>query len=336
MFDFKKSFSPSFKVMLLLFMTVVILFCSLGVGRYPLSLKEIFDILFYARETESVDILQAKTVLEKIRIPRVLTAGLVGCALSSAGAAYQGVFQNPMASPDILGASSGAAFGAALALLAGADSSIVVFSAFLFSLLCTATVWNVSRKTQGRQILALILSGIVVGSLFSAATSLIKLVADPTDQLPAITYWLMGSLASCGTQTPVFCALMMSAGLIPLFLLRWKINILTLGDDEAFSLGVNAGKLRLIIIFCASLITATAVSVSGIIGWVGLVVPHMERKMVGADYRYVMPASMLLGAAFLVVVDDVARNLLSSEIPIGILTSFIGAPFFLYLITRRR
>ena len=236
---------------------------------------------------------------------------------------------------DILGASSGAAFGAALALLCGAGGSAVVAGAFFFSLLCTGAAWLISRKTQGRQILALILSGIVVGSLFSAATSLIKLVADPTDQLPAITYWLMGSLAGTGQVTLLFAFCIMSVGLAPLFFLRWKINVLTLGDEEAWSLGVNARRLRLIIVFCASLITAAAVSVSGIIGWVGLVVPHMARRLVGSNYRYLMPASMLLGAAFLPVVDDVARNMTSSEIPIGILTAFIGAPFFLYLITAK-
>lgn len=332
----KKRFSPFQKLIFLAVMAAGVIVCSFLIGRYPLSLREIAGILmskfFPAEPFWSY---QAQTVLLNVRAPRVLTGCLVGCSLSAAGAAYQGVFQNPMASPDILGASSGAAFGAALALLCGADGSVVVAGAFFFSLLCTGAAWLISRKTQGRQILALILSGIVVGSLFTAATSLVKLVADPTDQLPAITYWLMGSLAGTGQITLLFSFCIMSAGLAPLFLLRWKINVLTLGDEEAWALGVNARWLRLIIVFCASLITAAAVSVSGIIGWVGLVVPHMARRLVGSNYKYLMPASMLLGAAFLPVVDDVARNMTSSEIPIGILTAFIGAPFFLYLITAR-
>lgn len=332
----KKEDAPYQKIFFLTVLTFVVVVGSFLIGRYPLSLKEIFGILtsklfpvepFWAE--------QAQTVFLNIRAPRVLTGCLVGCALSAAGAAYQGVFQNPMASPDILGASSGAAFGAALALLFGADGSVVIACAFFFSLLCTGTAWLISQRTQGRQILGLILSGIVVGSLFTASTSLIKLVADPTDQLPAITYWLMGSLAGSGQVTLMFSFLIMSVGLLPLFLLRWKINVLTLGDEEAWALGVNAKRMRLIIVFCASLITAAAVSISGIIGWVGLVVPHMARRLVGNNYRYLMPASMLMGAAFLPLVDDVARNVLSSEIPIGVLTAFIGAPFFLYLITAK-
>lgn len=332
----KKHLSPLQKTALLAVLAAGVAVCSFLTGRYPLSLKEIVGIFLskiFPVEPFWSD--RAQTVLMNVRMPRVLTGCLVGCSLSAAGAAYQGVFQNPMASPDILGASSGAAFGAALALLCGADGSVVVACAFFFSLFCTGAAWLISRKTQGRQILALILSGIVVGSLFTAATSLVKLVADPTDQLPAITYWLMGSLAATGQTTLLFSACLMSAGLAPLFLSRWKINVLTLGDEEAWALGVNARRLRLIIVFCASLITAAAVSVSGIIGWVGLVVPHMARRLVGNDYRYLMPASMLLGAAFLPLVDDVARNATASEIPIGILTAFIGAPFFLYLITAK-
>ncbi len=332
----KKRFSPFQKIILLAVLALGAALCSFLIGRYPISLKEVIGILmskFFP--TEPFWTQQAQTVLINIRLPRILTGCLVGCSLSAAGAAYQGVFQNPMASPDILGASAGAAFGAALALLCGADGSTIVVSAFVFSLLCTGAAWLISRKAQGRQILALILSGIVVGSLFSAATSLVKILADPTDQLPAITYWLMGSLAGSGQVTLLFSACVMAVGLVPLFLVRWKINVLTLGDEEAWALGVNARKLRLIIVLCASLITAAAVSVSGIIGWVGLVVPHMARRLVGSNYRYLMPASMLLGATFLPVVDDVARSMASSEIPIGILTAFIGAPFFLYLITAK-
>lgn len=332
----KKRFSPFQKIILLTVLALGATVCSFLIGRYPISLKDAIGILtskFFP--TEPFWTQQAQTVLLNIRLPRILTGCLVGSSLSAAGAAYQGVFQNPMASPDILGASAGAAFGAALALLCEADGSVVVISAFVFSLLCTGGAWLISRKAQGRQILALILSGIVVGSLFSAATSLVKILADPTDQLPAITYWLMGSLAGSGQVTLLFSACVMAIGLVPLFLVRWKINVLTLGDEEAWALGVNARKLRLIIVLCASLITAAAVSVSGIIGWVGLVVPHMARRLVGSNYRYLMPASMLLGATFLPIVDDVARSMASSEIPIGILTAFIGAPFFLYLITAK-
>ena len=174
----------------------------------------------------------------------------------------------------------------------------------------------------------------MIGSLVSSGTSFIKLVADPDDQLPAITYWLMGSLNGTNPADVWFALVPMSIGVIPLFLLRWRVNILTLGDDEAQTMGVNAKRLRVIVILCATLITAASVSVSGVIGWVGLVIPHLARRLVGNNYKYLMPASMLFGAIFLLLVDDVSRNMFATEIPIGILTSFIGAPFFIYLITK--
>ena len=181
----------------------------------------------------------------------------------------------------------------------------------------------------------LILGGIMIGSLFTAATSYVKLVADPTNQLPAITYWLMGSLSGAKLSELGFAAVPMALGCIPLLLIRWRINLLTLGDEEAQTLGVNTNLLRLAVILCATLVTAASIAVSGMIGWVGLVIPHFARKLVGSNYRYLMPASMLLGAAFLLVVDNVSRNLLAVEIPIGILTAFVGAPFFIYLLMRR-
>jgi iron complex transport system permease protein len=175
----------------------------------------------------------------------------------------------------------------------------------------------------------------MVSSLFSAGTSFIKLVADPNDQLPAITYWLMGSLSGTKKGDVLFVILPMAMGLIPLLLIRWRMNVLTLGDDEAKTMGVNANQIRLIVIICSTLITAASVSVSGMIGWVGLVIPHLSRKLVGNNYKHLIPASMLFGAIFLLLVDNVSRNLLTTEIPLGILTAFIGAPFFIYLITRK-
>ncbi len=308
---------------------------SFAWGRYPIAPDEVVGILgsrVFAVEPFWGERLE--TVLINIRLPRVLLACMVGCSLSAAGAAYQGIFQNPMASPDILGASAGAAFGAALAILLRAPSPLITLSAFFFSLLTVGAVWLVSTRARGKRVLGLILSGIMVSSLLSAGTGFIKLVADPADQLPAITYWLMGSLAGAKLSDVAFAALPMTIGLLPLLLLRWRINVLTLGDDEARTMGVHAGRLRVIIVLCATLITSAAVSVSGTIGWVGLVIPHLCRMMLGNNYRHLMPASMLFGALFLLLVDNLARNLLQTEIPIGILTAFIGAPFFLSLITR--
>lgn len=278
---------------------------------------------------------QMETVVINIRLPRILLACLVGCCLSSAGAAYQSVFQNPMAAPDILGASSGAAFGAALAILLGLPTRLITLLAFLLSVATVLVVYLVGQRAPGKRVVNLILAGIMVSSLFSAGTSFIKLVADPSNVLPAITYWLMGSLSGARLQDVSFVLLPMALGLLPLLLLRWRMNILTLGDEEARTMGVHPNRLRLIVVLCSTLVTASSVSVSGMIGWVGLVIPHLARKMVGSDHRYLMPATMLLGAAFLLAVDNVSRNLLATEIPIGILTAFIGAPFFLYLILRK-
>ena len=309
---------------------------SLMLGRYPVTPKELADIVFSdIFNIEPYWTEASEKVLYNIRLPRIFLACLVGCCLSAAGAAYQGVFQNPMASPDILGASNGAAFGAALAILLGASRRGITAAAFISSLITIILVFFISSRAQGKRVVTLILAGIMVSSLFSAGTSFIKLVADPSNELPAITYWLMGSLSGAKKDEVAFVCIPMAVGLIPLLAIRWRLNLLTLGDDEARALGVNARRLRGIVIICSTLITAASVSVSGMIGWVGLVIPHLMRKLVGNDFKYLLPASMLGGAVFLLLVDDVSRNLLQTEIPIGILTAFIGAPFFIWLILRR-
>lgn len=271
-----------------------------------------------------------------IRLPRVLLSVLVGACLAAAGASYQGVFQNPMASPDILGASAGAGFGAALAILLGLSSIGITLGAFFMSLVTVALVFTVSRYAKGERVLGLVLAGIMVSSLFQSGTSFIKLAADPNNQLPQITFWLMGSLSGARWREIGFVILPMLAGLILLLLLRWQLNVITMGDDEAWAMGVNAPRIRLVIVLCSTLVTASAVSVSGMIGWVGLVIPHMLRRVVGSDYCWLLPASMLGGGIFLLLVDNVSRSLTTAGIPIGILTSFIGAPFFLRMITGRR
>ena len=328
--------SKTARLLLMCALLLALFLFSFSIGRYGVSLKEVVRIflskIFPLRQTWTAEM---ETVVINIRLPRIIMASLVGCALSTAGASYQGVFQNPMASPDILGASSGAAFGAALAILLGGSAKIVTTAAFLSSIVTVMAVYFIAERAPGLRVVNLILSGIMVGSLFTAGTSYIKLVADPSNQLPAITYWMIGSLSGSKLSQVSFVIVPMALGLIPLLLIRWQINILTLGDDEARTLGVNTGRLRMIVIFCATLITAASVSVSGMIGWVGLVIPHMCRKLIGNDYRYLLPASMIMGAVFLLVVDNISRNLLAVEIPIGILTAFVGAPFFIYLIVRQ-
>lgn len=332
----KKNLSHGTVIAALSTLLILCIFLSFCLGRYPVPLKDLLPILLskiLPIEPYWTDAMY--TAVWNIRLPRILLAVLVGACLSAAGAAYQGVFQNPMAAPDVLGASAGAGFGAALSIYVGLSGIYVMFSAFSVSLVTVALVFWVSRRAKGERILGLVLAGIVISSLFQAGTSFIKLVADPTNKLPIITYWLMGSLSGATSGKVTFVLWPMLIGLTPLMLLRWQLNVITLGDDEAYAMGVSADRIRLGVIICATLITAASVSVSGMIGWVGLVIPHMVRRMVGSDYRYLMPASMLGGGIFLLIVDNISRNLLASEIPIGILTAFVGAPFFIWLITGR-
>ncbi|PAQ13161.1 ABC transporter permease [Bacillaceae bacterium SAOS 7] len=319
-------------------LTIFLIVCfivSFSLGRYPVTPEELLKVLAsQVIPLETTWEAEVETIIFQIRLPRVLAAVLIGAALSCAGATYQGLFQNPMVSPDLLGASAGAGFGAALAILLGASYYFVSISAFVFGLLTVAIVWVLSTRVKMNPSLGLILTGIMIGSLFSAGLSFIKLVADPNDQLPAITYWLMGSLSSIRQQDVLFSAIPIVLGVIPLILLRWKLNVMTMGEEEARTMGVNTKVLRLLVICCATLMTTASVAVSGMIGWVGLVIPHFTRMLVGTDYRVLIPASMLLGASFLLIVDNFSRLLSTSEIPLGILTAFVGAPFFLYLILR--
>jgi iron complex transport system permease protein len=314
---------------------------SITLGRYPVSAGELLAALSGAGGAAggaggaAAVSDQTRAILFNVRLPRVFLACMVGCCLSEAGAAYQGVFQNPMAAPDILGAASGAAMGAAFAILMEMPGQAVIAFAFVASLGTIALVMLVSRLARGNRLLGIILAGIMVSSLCNAVTSFIKLVADPDSALPEITYWLMGSLAKTKPQDVRFAAVPMAIGSLPLVLLRWRLNLLTLPDAEALSMGVDVRRARGAVIVCATLVTAASISVSGLIGWVGLVVPHLLRRVVGNNYRHLLPASMLGGALFLLAVDDVSRNLMPTEVPLGILTAFVGAPFFIWLITRR-
>ena len=308
---------------------------SFVVGRYGVPLGQVVRILLSGMlPLEQTWTDNMAIAVLNVRLPRILLACLVGCGLSAAGTGYQTVFQNPMAAPDILGASSGACFGAALAILTGQGAVMITVFAFLASLLSVALVYLVGNHTRGNRVVNLLLAGIMVGSLFSACTSYIKLVADPTNQLPQITYWLMGSLSGTRMGTVKFAAVCMAVGLVPLLLLRWRMNLLTLSPDEARAMGVHTDRLRLAVILSSTVLTAAAVSVSGMIGWVGLVIPHLSRRIVGSDCRRLMPMACLFGAAFLLLVDNMARCLTATEIPIGILTAFVGAPFFIYLMVR--
>ena len=326
-----KRYARRFAVLGAVFLAVLL--GSLLVGRYALSPGQLVHMLWTRISGGAADWpISDDKVVFAVRLPRVAAAALVGAALAVSGAAYQGMFRNPMVSPDILGASTGAGFGAAVAILLGAGYFGISAAAFCCGLLAVAAAWLVSRLSKADQAVALILAGMMISSLFSAGTSFVKLVADTQQQLPAITYWLMGSLSSVKDTDVLFLSIPVTLGMVPLLALRWRMNLLTLGEEEAQSMGVNTRRLRGTVIVCATLLTSASVAVSGMIGWVGLVIPHFCRMLFGYDYRRLIPAGALFGASFLLIVDDIARLVTTGELPLGILTAFVGAPLFVYLI----
>lgn len=316
----------------LILLPVAAFLISFQLGRYPITAPELLHTLFYhfADPSQIADP-NMETTLFNIRLPRVLAVLLVGGGLSMAGAAYQGMFKNPMVSPDILGASAGAAFGACLAMLLGLATPVIQLCSFCGGLLAVFVAATATRRFSMDPILGLVLGGVMVSSLFQSGTSAIKLLADAEDKLPQITFWLMGSFNIMNTRKLLSILLPIGAGIVILFLLRWQLNILSFGDEEARSMGIRTRRVRNLIIFASTLITAASVSVCGMVGWVGLVIPHVGRALVGPDYRRLIPVCAILGSTFLLLVDNVARTTFSVELPIGILTSFIGVPFFLFI-----
>lgn len=323
-----KTMNRRLRILVLAIVFVVVAVVSLGIGRYPISPIKVMQTLFGGGNA------QEKAVVLKIRLPRIIAATLIGAGLALAGQTMQMIFRNPLVSPDVLGTSTAAGFGASISLLLGLSTLAVTVNAFIFGVASVVLVWAIGSRVKGEQTMGLILIGMVVSSLFSAGTSFIKLIADPNNILPAITYFLMGSLAGCSFQDLHIIAVPMAISFATLLLVSWKLNILSLSEDEARSLGVNTRLLRSVAIGVSTLMTASAVAVSGQIGWVGLIVPHMARRITGSNATYSLPASMLFGATFLIIVDNVSRTATTAEIPIGILTAFIGAPFFLYLILK--
>lgn len=278
-----------------------------------------------------------ETVLFNIRLPRIVAAVLVGAALAAAGAAYQSLFRNPLVSPDILGVSTGAGLGAVVGILLGMPVMVIQLFGFGGGLAIVLMVMTLSRMLRSSgDILVLVLAGIVVGALAGAGISLVKVLADPYDQLPAITFWLLGSLAGVKAGDVMATLPAVAVGVAPLLLLRWRIGVLSLGDDEARALGVEVARLRAVVIAGATLATASVVAISGVIGWVGLMVPHMARLMVGPRFDRQLPAAILIGAAFMVVVDTLARTAAAIEMPLGVLTAIIGGPMFVWLLARSR
>jgi iron complex transport system permease protein len=315
-----------------------VLFAAFAIGRYPVTPGDLLTLL-WSKVAGAPHGLPAtvETVVFSVRGPRVLAALVVGAALAAAGAAYQSLFRNPLVSPDILGVSAGAAVGAVLGIFLSLNVLGIQALAFAFGLAAVALVYFTAAAVRGHDpILVLVLAGVVVGALLGAIVALLKYLADPYNQLPAITFWLLGSLAATNRDDFVSAAPMMLVALAPLWLLRWRINLLSLGDEEAKALGVETGRTRIAVIACATLMTAAAVSISGIIGWIGLLIPHFARLLVGPDFGRLLPTAVVLGAAFLLGVDTLARTAARIEIPLGVLTAFVGTPLFLWQLAAAR
>ncbi len=325
-----KTVSPYIKLGLVIALIATLL-VSFGMGRFPINPKELVETLY--DHYFDVAALNSKmdTVLFNIRLPRILSVILVGAALSSSGAAYQGMFRNPLVSPDLLGASAGASLGASIALITNSSVTMIQVSAFLGGIGAVLCVMLLERSIKYDQLLGLVLSGIMVGTLCQAGVSLIKFIADGQNRLPELTFWLLGGFTQVSNKD-FFAALpFMLIGFVILMIQRWKLNVLSFGEEEATSLGINVRQTRTSIIIAATLLVSASVAISGIIGWVGLVIPHVARAIAGPNYKNLIPVSMFTGAIYLLIVDDICRLALSLEIPIGIATAILGVPFFIVI-----
>jgi iron complex transport system permease protein len=310
------------------------LLLAFTVGRYPVGLTDLLHVVFAKLTGHAPDVPAAvENVIWQVRGPRVAAAALVGAALAVAGTAFQGLFRNPLVSPDILGASSGAALGAVLGIYFSLGVLAIQAFAFIGGLIAVAAVYLIGSAVRARDpILVLVLTGVVIGALLGAGTGLVKYLADPYNQLPAMTFWLLGSLAATGVTDLVPLFGPVALGTLVLLALRWRMNVMSLPEEEARALGLPTGPLRIAIVAAATLVTSASVATAGIIGWVGLVVPHMARSLVGPDFARLIPAAALLGGGFLLAIDTLARTIAPIEIPLGILTALVGTPFFIWLL----
>jgi iron complex transport system permease protein len=304
------------------------------VGRYPVGLGDLMDVLAAKLTGRAPGVPAAvENVILQVRGPRVIAAALVGAALAVAGTAFQGLFRNPLVSPDILGASSGAALGAVLGIFFSFNIFAIQAVAFVGGLIAVGAVYLIGSAVRSRDpVLVLVLTGVVIGALLGAGVGLVKYLADPYNQLPAMTFWLLGSLAATGAADLLPLFIPVAFGTLVLLALRWRMNVMSLPDEEARALGLPTGPLRIAIVAAATLVTSASVATAGIIGWVGLVVPHIARTLVGPDFARLLPTAALLGGGFLLLIDTIARTAAAIEIPLGILTALVGTPFFIWLL----
>lgn len=310
--------------------TLFLALIALCLGQYTIALQDVIKVL----TLQEVDLVNAETVIFNIRIPRILVSLIVGSGLAAAGASFQALFSNPLATPDTLGCANGASFGAALGILLGLNALGIQISALIFGILAVVLVFVFTRYRHANQIMTIILGGMVVSSLFSALVSLVKYVADPNDVLPVITFWLMGSFSNSTVRSLYTGVPMIILGMMILYLMRYRMNALSLKEEEAASLGINVRKNRMIVIIASSLITASVVSMCGVVGWVGLLIPHISRMLFGNNHTKVIPGCIVFGALFMLIIDTIARCMYQAEIPVSILTAIIGAPVFLLLLRK--
>ncbi len=323
------------KLIILAVLPLILLVVSLCIGRFYVSPKTTFSILF--SKISSVEVFWddiEEIVVLGVRLPRILMALMIGAALSVSGTSFQAIFGNPLVSPHILGVAAGAGFGAALGILLSNSVIVTQLMALAFGVGAVLITYLISKRKSAATLYTLVLSGVITGAFFTALISFIKYVADPDDKLPEIVYWLMGSLNGIVMRDVLTALPFILTGILIIVLLRWKINVLSLTEEEASSLGIDVKKYRLIIIGASSIITAVSVAFCGIVGWIGLVIPHVGRMIVGNDHKALVPATVFLGAFYLLFIDNLSRTLTPAQIPLSILTAIIGAPFFAYLLRR--
>jgi iron complex transport system permease protein len=327
-----RSSTPGFLISFLILIAGLLL--AFTVGRYPVSVSDLLAVIAAKLTGQASNVPPAvESVIWQVRGPRIIAASLVGAALAVAGTAFQGLFRNPLVSPDILGASSGAALGAVLGIFVSLGVFAIQALAFAGGLVAVAAVYAVGSAVRARDpVLVLVLAGVVIGALLGAGVGLLKYLADPYNQLPAMTFWLLGSLAATGPSDLIPLFGPVALGTLALLALRWRMNVMSLPDEEARALGVPTGALRIAIVAAATLVTSASVATAGIIGWVGLVVPHIARTLVGPDFGRLIPAAALIGGGFLLLIDTLARTAAAVEIPLGILTALVGTPFFIWLL----
>ena len=327
----KKNYSlVLISLLIILFILIVLTMC---VGKYEVSPLESLSILFNLNKNSNE---MTINVIWGLRLPRILGAILVGAALSVSGSAYQGIYRNPLISPDFLGVSSGACIGAAIAILLSLPSSFISLFAFIGGIIAVIITSLIPTFIKNRSNIMLILSGIIVSSLMSSILGLLKFIADPESELASITYWTMGSFSYVSLQEIIPMIIILVPSIIILILLSWWIDVVSIGENEAKSLGANTRLIKTIVIVCATLLTSGSVCLAGTIGWVGLIIPHFSRLLVGSSNKKVIPVSALLGSIFMLLVDTLTRTIGIIEMPVSIMTGIIGAPFFIWLLIKRK